>query len=378
MKGFKKVLEDILEELGINDKLELDEILISQVMLKNINRYLYQKKGDYISAYHEFWEKNHRDILNIKIDIEQAEKIAKRFDEVFKNISKYKDIEITPKINISEITKEDIADVRFFTAIQDFKINIYKNGRDPFQQFLKNPEWFKAEEIIKNGEDNILKFLNYLDATGSQGDKRSNWMRNAAKFLVDNCDGKAYKLYENANNDISEVRKLLADDIEIGFSRKKADMFIRDMIDWKVWSVGKNIEVLNVASDSNTMKIALRSGLIKLQFPLLASYLDVYCYQYSYIDNINQKAWRCVWNIWSKLPDNCCPPAPVSMDYLIYKSLGKNKCKLNKRKCGECILNDICPNETRNLKPPKSISIQGQTGWESGRTDEGGGGGIMA
>ena len=44
----------------------------------------------------------------------------------------------------------------------------------------------------------------------------------------------------------------------------------------------------------------------------------------------------------------------------------------------KCIMNDICPEEKRNLKPPKSISIKGMTGWESEITDDGGGGGIMA
>lgn len=68
----------------------------------------------------------------------------------------------------------------------------------------------------------------------------------------------------------------------------------------------------------------------------------------------------------------------INMDYLIYKSIGRKSCLLNARKCNKCIMNDICPIEKRKLKPPKSISIKGMTGWESGSTDEGGGGGIMS
>lgn len=173
---------------------------------------------------------------------------------------------------------------------------------------------------------------------------------------------------------------MLADVNEIGYSRKKADMFIRDMFDWNIWVPGKNRDKLNVASDSNTMRVALRSGLLETEIPLLTSYLGVYCYQYSLVDDMTQEAWRIVWNEWNKIPDNSAPPAPASMDYLIYKSIGKKCCLKNKRKCSTCVMNTICPNDRkkRNLKSPKSISIMGMTGWESGRTDDGGGGGIMA
>ena len=99
----------------------------------------------------------------------------------------------------------------------------------------------------------------YLEATGSQGDKREKWMLNAAQFLIDFYNGEAFDIYSKCNNDVEEVRNHLADRSQIGYSIKKADMFLRDMIDWGVWKPGKNIEKLNVASDANTMRLALRS-----------------------------------------------------------------------------------------------------------------------
>ena len=49
-------------------------------------------------------------------------------------------------------------------------------------------------------------------------------------------------------------------------------------------------------------------------------------------------------------------------------------------KISECPFKSICDsNGLKNLQPPKSISILGQTGWTSAYTEKGnGGGGLMA
>ncbi|HHU49262.1 MAG: hypothetical protein ACOYEH_05860 [Caldicoprobacterales bacterium] len=380
MKSVKDMLEEVMHELGINENINSDEIKTARVFLDKLNKYLYQKSNTgYISEFHEYWKDAHKKILNMKVNKIQARRIALKFEEVFANRELYSSIQISPSINRDGLNAKNIANIRFFTAIQDFKIDIYKKGRDPFQEFHKHPEWFNAKDITSNPKI-IHDFLVYLEATGSQGDKREKWMLNAAQFLIDFYNGEAFDIYSKCNNDVEEVRNHLADRSQIGYSRKKADMFLRDMIDWGVWKPGKNIEKLNVASDANTMRVALRSGLLELPFPLLASYLDVYCYQYSYTDIMTQEAWRTVWTTWITIENNHCPPSPASMDYLIYKSIGKSNCanSESRRKCSTCILNDICPTEKRNLKGPKSISIYGMTGWESGKTDSGGGGGIMS
>ncbi|MFA9378275.1 MAG: hypothetical protein ACERKZ_16260 [Lachnotalea sp.] len=377
MKSTKNLLEEILEEIGIKEKIQFDDICTDRLFLNKLNKYFYQKNGEYISEFHQYWEANYEEILNISINYDQAYIIAKKFNEIFSDRVRYSCIEISPKINKEGLTPENIANIRFFTTIQDFKINIYKKGRDPFQQFLINPEWFDAEKIANN-DTIIYEFINYLDATGSQGDKRKKWMKDAANFLIERCHGSAFDIFKTYNEDVLKIRNILADGVEIGFSRKKVDMFLRDMVDWKVWKATKNIECLNVASDSNTMRIALRTGLLEPAIPLLASYLDIFSYQYGMMDSMTQAAWRVVWELWEKIPNNTCPTTPAAMDYMIYKSIGKANCFINARKCNRCIMNDICPMEKRNLKPPKSISIKGMTGWESGITDEGGGGGIMA
>jgi len=46
------------------------------------------------------------------------------------------------------------------------------------------------------------------------------------------------------------------------------------MADLNVWTYKKNIEEINVMSDKNTMRIALRTGILQFRIPLLASYLS--------------------------------------------------------------------------------------------------------
>lgn len=378
METVKKFLLELMSEIDIDYINKKEDIILSRVFLDKLNKFLYQSNNEYISPFHEYWEKNHEEIINIKIDRKQAKKIAEVFEKIFSNPESFPELQIKTSITYPEqLTKQNIANIRFFTAIQDFKINIYKNGRNPFEKYLEKPEWFEPTEIIEKPEY-ILEFLDYLDATGSQGDKRKKWMLAAANFLLEECDGQAYNLIKLAEGDVEKIRNFIADKSEIGYSRKKADMFIRDMLDWEVWDTNIGVEKLNVASDSNTMRVALRTGLINPEFPLLASYLDIYGLQYVYVDKKTQEGWRIVWEEWKKLPNNHCPKSPASMDYLIYRSIGKKFCWLNKRKCEKCILNEVCPLEKRNLKPPKAISIHGMTGWISGKTDNGGGGGIMA
>jgi len=147
------------------------------------------------------------------------------------------------------------------------------------------------------------------------------------------------------------------------------------MIDLGVWTI-KDPENLDVPSDSNTMKIALRTGILRSRIPLIASYLDVYCYQYGETDRMCSQAWRRDWERWGELPDNHRLPFPASFDYLLF-NVGKKWNKPDQMpEVGK--FRAIVDKADSKLNPPKSISIYGRTGWESGRTDEGGGGGIMS
>jgi len=385
-------------EIRTEDLVGKNEFEIAARILSEINRFFYQQNstisGEYISEFHKYWEKNHKEILSPKIDFSgQCMSVAKVLEEIYsKNTVKV-------QLDTLDLTKEQIANVRFFTAIQDFNIDINAKG-NPFEFFKRHPDCFDPKKVADN-DLLIDEFLNFIGAE-AQRDKRKPWMLNSAQLLVNEYGSSAFNINSAHDNDVIEIEKALTKDEGYGFSTKKVHMLLRDMADLGVWKYSKNIDRLDVMSDKNTMRVALRTGIAQFRIPLLASYLDVFCYQYSLVEDTCRQAWRRVWEEWGKIPNNHRPPTPASIDYLIFK-LGKNACKNGSRKCPPegaipkkklesmipqdrlafgpdqyCIFKSVCDPDRKILNPPNSISIEGRTGWKSGKTNEGGGRGISS
>ncbi|HCG76462.1 TPA: hypothetical protein DEW49_00965, partial [bacterium] len=170
-------------------------------------------------------------------------------------------------------------------------------------------------------------FLKNLGITSlSQSDKRVKYAKKASQILIDHKI-EAYDLLGFCGNDILKLRNLLISNKGSGFGNKKTDIFLRDMIVLGVWKNPKNFDKLDVASDINTMKVALRSGIIKTDIALISSFLDVFCYQYGLIDEINALAWRKVWEIWSRKYPTESIESPCLIDYFVYRVIGKDFCK---------------------------------------------------
>jgi RNase P subunit RPR2 len=402
MSTFLEFLVRMASHLGITisvDELKKnckDEDELVAKILHEISKYFYQRhknlEKEYVSEFHKYWKEHHEDVLNPEIDRDVCRKVA----EVLENI--YKNNKIKVQLDTRGLKPEEIANVRFFTAIQDFKIDINAKG-NPFEFYKNNPAVFDAAKILKN-EALITKLLDFLGAS-SQTDKRKKWAKQAAKLLVDEYDGSAFNILKKNEYDPVKIRQKLGDVVGYGMSKKKCDMFMRDMVDLGVWQYKKNIDQIDVMSDMNTMRIALRTGILKFRIPLLASYLDVYCYQYELVVRKTVEAWRVVWEEWGGISNNHRPPTPASIDYFIFQ-LGRLVCKKSSRKCppgekikekwlerqniqdkllikdGFCLFQDICQSERKILHPPKSISQKQATGWDSGKTDEGGGLGISS
>ena len=374
-----------------------NEYEIVSDILHKLSQYFYQSnsalEARYFSEFHKYWESNHKDIINPVIDKNACLELARALEELYKyNV-------IKTQLDPLDLSKEEIARVRFFTTIQDFKIDI--NAKvNPFELQKRFPELFKPEDIVKNPH-NINKLLNYLGAT-DQGDKRQKWMLKAAQLLIDEYEGEAINIANKNSDDVNEIVGALTEGQDkYGYSIKKTHIFIRDLLDLRVWYGLKNIEMLDTVSDQNTMRIALRTGILKTKTPLISSFLDVYCYQYSLIDEYNRKAWREVWIQWAKIKDNHRPVTPASYDYLIYR-MGKVACKKTSRICPPnkkvseqkykkldsqdrlifkdeyCIFAKICKLENKILNPPRSISQKQRTGWDNAKTNEGGGGGLSS
>lgn len=413
-------------------------------LVQQINEFLYtthpnigtiKKFGntfEYFSDFHKFWHKHHKEILNCQIDEHNCNLVADALHSVYvkTNGSAFSSVYDT-----YELSNEDICRIRFLTANQDFRDSI---------SFHSLADTFNCDSSVFD-ENNIVEDpANFLKQIGvsklSQNDKRLNYAENIAKFLLShNCS--PYELIDKYEGDIYALRNDLIQS-NAGYGNKKTDMFLRDMVVLGIWKNITRFEDINVASDINTIKVALRTGIIKTDIPLVSSFLDIFCYQYEYIDNMNAVAWRRVWEIWVQKYPNERIASPCLMDYFVYNVIGKQFCKeilaifgcKNKhvfrwhstrnttcqecykqgirriqakliKKCMPCedeqghiaILNtqyvkslpksqkfDKCPfseicNDKKYLMPPKSISIMGQTGWQSAYSKKGkGGGGLMA
>lgn len=422
---------------------DLSEVQLAQRFLERLNEYFYQTHEDigtttfngeelqYFSEFHKFWETHHKEILNARIDRAQARLAAQALSSA---IQTYGNLILGVTHETHGMRPQAIAQVRFFTANQDFR----EPPDNQFGRYLDDPTRFDAKEIFDDPND----FLNFLGMTRlSQTDKRLDFARHAAKFLLDN-DITAFKIAQHFGNDAVRIRDALVNAPNMGYGLKKANMFIRDMVELGVWPELQHFDRVDVASDINTMKLALRTLILQTDMPLLSSFLDIFCYQYEYIDEMSARAWRTVWEEWQQVDPATAPSSPCQMDFLLYR-IGREYCKdmvvqygcerghifyhfgtrLKKcricprinRKCahvqarflpcqlnsedlpresgklllsdnnllktfnGVCIFEPVCQPKKENfraLNPPKSISIKGQTSWTNSYAyrDKGGGG----
>lgn len=440
-----KIFMSRLSEINFSASSTIEE---ARNVISQINNFLYtnyEGLGEtnalgsvypYLSEFHKYWERNHREILDCQVNEEKCREVAVALHQVFllTNGSAFSEVYDT-----CGLTKEQICRVRFLTANQDFR------GSRSFsvfaRKYIDDSSIFDVEAMINDP----ATFVSDIGITGlSQDDKRISYAKNIASFLKQWNITEPYDILSHFGNDISQLREAMISCAGAGYGNKKTDMFLRDMVVLKVWENVRNFDVIDVASDINTIKVALRTGIIRTAIPLLSSFMDIFCHQYSYIDEMNALAWRRVWEIWTELYPNESIASPCLIDYFIYNVVGKQFCKeiLVKFQCdkypehrfdwhsgrnktcqicvgenkgrnpahlvakvmpcsdengcvailktefvlnlpkdkmmSECPFKNICAGN-KGLQPPKSISILGQTGWTSAYTRKGdGGGGLMA
>jgi len=287
MGNFVKFIEEINQKMGISlpsSWTNLTEVCLAQRFLKKINEYFFQTyKGigttsfngeelQYFSEFHKFWEVNHKEILNVRINKDNARLTAQALSKAIHQYGR-KILGVTNQTQ--GLLPEAIAQVRFFTANQDFR----EPPENQFSEYFDDPSRFDAQEIADD-PDSFLRFLKMTRL--SQTDKRLDFARNAARFLLDK-NISAVKVASYYNDDAVQIREALVNTPNIGYGLKKANIFIRDMVEWKIWPRLKNFDKMDVASDINTIKSALRTGILQTDIQLLSSFLDIFCYQYSYM-----------------------------------------------------------------------------------------------
>jgi len=426
MRDEDKYFNDFISRLNdiISNKESLSDLQKAE-LLHEIDSFFYQSFGDddFISRFHAFWGKKCEDVIGFRIDKNRCFKVAQSLENVYK-ISK----KIVIRPNIEGLNEREIVNARYYTVAQDWKFNI---SEKIYEVPRINPDLVDAKKILANPEKSTDEFLRILGVQ-DQPQKRRDYYINLAALAVEKFDGDAYNINEYCDRDYKKIYQALIEEPEnIGYSDKKLNLFLRDMIDLGIWTI-KNPELIDVPSDINTMNVALRTGILKTNIPLVSSYMDVFGIQYALTDGWNQLAWREVWKQWGSIPDNHRPPAPVFFDKIIFE-IGRNCCKTVLYRCDDCgeefvassrkqtciscgsrniknisqppcfknshfgkcnrdtcklrdeivgfcndkcFLDDSCEKNIRNA--PRAISIRGGTGWEDGITDEGGGGGITA
>ena len=273
---------------------------------------------EYFSDFHKYWQDNYIKILDIKINDAQCEKVAISLHEIWKKTDGKAFWEI---YDTGGIGKDDICRIRFLTANQDFR------GSRDFGKladlFLSDKSIFDERRVFEDPE----LFIKTIGITGlSQNDKRVQYAKHIAKVLIEH-DTTPIELIDKFERSVLDFRKAISEYAGSGYGFKKADMFIRDMVVLGVWEDIKDFDKIDVASDVNTIKIALRTGIIKSKIPLLSSFLDFFSYQYDYVDEMNAKGWRRVWEHWYRMYPDECIDSPCLMDYFIYKVIGKQFCK---------------------------------------------------
>ncbi len=443
--SFDIFFKELISTTGLkhNRDLSIDEL---RNIISKINEYFYttydeigttealDSTYDYFSEFHKFWEKYHEDILNPIIDVEKCEQVARILNSI--NIENGKRV-FYELYNTYSLKPSEICKIRYFAANQDFRGT--RDFEELFEIYQDDPTTFDKKRINDNPED----FLKNIGITRlSQSDKRVKYATTASQILIEKHI-EPYDLFKYFNNDLSKIRDFLLSKRGSGFGNKKIDMFLRDMVVLKAWKNHKHFDKIDVASDINTTKVALRTGILKTEIPLVSSFIDIYCHQYSLIDEYNALAWRTVWEQWQKLFPKTCIESPSLIDYFVYRIIGKEFCKESlcifecetekhefkwhssrNKTCQickthkayviekllpctdkdgflvieksnfvsgdnailpglkECPFNVVCDSKSihfNKLNPPKSISILGQTGWESARITKGeGGGGLMA
>jgi len=444
--SFRNFIVNLNQEIGLSLPPDwetiTDEIILAQRVLERLNEYFFQtydgigtttindKAYQYFSEFHKFWESHHAEIINARIDRTQARMSAQALHSA---LLKYGKGIFQVTLNTHGLSKQAVAQVRFLTANQDFR----EPPEDQFGKYLEDDTQFDPRAIA----DDPAGFLAFLGMTRlSQSDKRLDYAKRAAEFLIARKIN-AYDIAMYYDNDAEKIRDALVDNVGMGYGRKKTDMFIRDMVVLGVWPNLSNMQIIDVASDRNTMKLALRTRILQTDIPLLSSFLDIFGYQYSYIDAMSAAAWRTVWEEWKAIEPQSVPIAPCMMDFLLYR-IGREYCddKLVEFVCGNghhffnfgarlklcrecrspltkvrellpcqveshqlprdeegklrldeanllrtfdgvCIFESACRPKTddfKKLSPPRSISIVGRTGWTDSYAYKGeGGGGMM-
>ncbi|MCK5768468.1 MAG: hypothetical protein KAH35_08880, partial [Candidatus Atribacteria bacterium] len=147
MGNFVEFIKEINQKIDISlpaSWTNLSEVCLAQRFLEKLNEYFFQtyekigtttfngQEFQYFSKFHKFWEANHREILNVKIDREKAQLAA---EALSKAIKRYGNKILGVANQPQGLSPEAVSQVRFFTANQDFR----EPPKNPFDKYFDDP-----------------------------------------------------------------------------------------------------------------------------------------------------------------------------------------------------------------------------------------------
>src|SRR5581483_7002584 len=244
---------DFQEQTGItllDDIQNTDnDVTLARRILERLNKYFYVtddrngigtldgREYKYLPDFHKYWESHHAEIINAKINREQARVAARALHSA---LVQYGESIFDVTLNTRGLSRQAIAQVRFFTANQDFR----EPPEDQFGKYLEDNTQFDAQNIYDDPAD-FLRFLGLSRL--SQNDKRLDYARHAAEFLLEKGIT-AFQIAEYFGDDAKRIREGFLESVGMGYGRKKTDMFLRDMAVLGVWPNLSNKDVIDVAS----------------------------------------------------------------------------------------------------------------------------------
>lgn len=328
MDALKKFVDRLVGIGWSEDKNE--KLLRSRAIVAEINRFLFTTHDDLgvvdtlgdsrrlFSDYHLFWHANHKDILGLEISDEKCRLVASKLHDVYLKTQGRVFLELPDTCGLS---KEQYCRVRMLTANQDFRGSRVLS--DLAKTYKKSPEIFDARRIADNPAD----FINAIRVENlSQNDKRIRFAKRFAEFVLEHGRDPV-SLINSFDGDIYSLRMAMIGCEGAGYGNKKTDMVLRDMVVQGVWPDVRGFNRIDVASDINTIGVALRTGILRSAIPLVSSFLDIFCYQYTHVDEMSAKAWRRVWELWHAQYPGETIDSPCLMDYFIYNVIGKQFCQ---------------------------------------------------
>jgi len=199
--------------------------------------------------------------------------------------------------------------------------------------------------------------------------ERVNLLHDCAEVLLRDFDGDVMKIYIRSGGYVEPVKGLGLLDLLVGFKaysdpvRKKSFLLLMFLDEAGVWKV-RDPEKLSLAIDYHLMRIALRSGAIRILDPILAAKLKERNPVTESEDEVIREAARAAYRLMARQPGlsvfsldsllwnigrTCCfyEHDPICGDQRCWK---QEKCTLLQRtsyKCsGRCPLDGICLGST--------------------------------